>query len=116
MPRSNNAVASQARRKKVLKASKGAWGAKHKLFKTAKENLQHAMLYAYRDRRTKKREFRKLWTMRISAAVRPFGLSYSRFIHQLKINQIELNRKALAYLAVTDPKTFGEIVQSVKKS
>ena len=115
MPKTKNAVASRARRKKILKSAKGYYGGKSKLYVTAKESVEKAMLYAYRDRRTKKREFRKLWIARINAAVRPYGLSYSRFIHLLNENDILLNRKTLAYIAVNDPASFQEIVKSVSQ-
>ena len=115
MPRAKNAVASRRRRKKILKAAKGYWGGKHLLLKSAKESVQRAMLYAYRDRRRKKREFRKLWIVRINAAVRPYGLNYSRFIHLLNVNGIQLSRKVLADLAVSDPAAFSKIVESVQK-
>ena len=114
MPRSNNAVASQARRKKVLKASKGAWGAKHKLFKTAKEAVEKSLKYQYRDRRNKKRDFRNLWIARINAGVRALGMSYSVFMARLKKADIVLNRKALADLAYNDPTAFSQLVEKVK--
>lgn len=113
MPKVNKSVASRKRRKKILKAAKGYWGGKSRLLRTAKESVERAMLYAYRDRRVRKREFRKLWIARINAAVRPYGLSYSRFIHLLDKNNIDLNRKILADLAVTDPPAFEKIVKSV---
>ncbi len=115
MPRAKNSVASRKRRKKILSKAKGYWGGKSRLFKTAKESVQRAMLYAYRDRRVRKREFRKLWIVRINAAVRPFGLNYSRFIHLLAQNKVQLNRKVLADLAVSDPVVFSKIVESVNK-
>lgn len=116
MPRSKNAVASRRRRKKILNRAKGYWGAKSKLFKTAKESVQKALVYAYRDRRAKKREFRNLWTVRINAAVRNHGLNYSSFMHLLKKNQIQIDRKILAHIAVSDPGTFQQIIESVKKA
>ncbi len=116
MPRATNTPSSRKRRKKVLHAARGGWGAKSKLFRTAKENVQRAMLYAYRDRRVRKREFRKLWITRINAAVRPYGLNYSGFIHLLNQNEIRLNRKVLADLAVSDPDVFGRIIQKVNPS
>jgi len=114
MPRAKNKVASRRRRKKVLKAAKGYWGGRSKLFRTAKETVHKAMQYSYRDRRVKKREFRQLWITRINAAVRMHGLSYSQFINALNKNKIQLNRKILADLAVSDPDTFTKIVQSLK--
>ena len=116
MPRSKNSVASRRRRKKILKDAKGYWGGKSKLYKTAKESVDRALLYAYRDRRTKKREFRKLWISRINAAVRLHGLSYSTFIDLLNKNKIQINRKVLANLAVSDPIAFSKIIESVQKN
>ena len=116
MPKTKNTVASRKRRKKILKSAKGYWGGRSRLFKTAKESVERAMLYSYRDRRVRKREFRKLWITRINAAVRPHGLNYSRFIHLLGENNIQLNRKALADLAVSDPMAFSKIVESVHKA
>ena len=116
MPRAKNTVASRRRRKKILKSAKGYWGGKSRLLKTAKESVERAMLYSYRDRRVRKREFRKLWISRINAGVRPYGLNYSRFIHLLDENKIQLNRKILADLAVTDPDVFGKIVEGVNKA
>jgi len=115
MPRAKSSVASRKRRKKILKAAKGYWGGKSKLLKTAKESVEKARQYAYRDRRVKKREFRKLWITRINAAVHMHGMSYAQFMHMLKIRNIELNRKVLSDLAVSDPNAFGQLVQSVKK-
>ena len=114
MPRAKNAVASRKRRKKILKQAKGYWGGKSRLLKTAKEAVQKSLLYAYRDRRVKKREFRQLWIVRINAAVRPYGLNYSRFIHLLDKNNITLSRKVLADMAVTDPVAFQKLVESVQ--
>ena len=114
MPRARNTVNSRKRRKKILKSAKGYWGGKSRLIKTAKESVERAMLYSYRDRRVRKREFRKLWITRINAAVRPYGLNYSRFIHLLQEKKINLNRKILADLAVSDPKTFSSIIENVQ--
>jgi len=116
MPKVHKSVASRKRRKKILKQAKGYWGGKSRLLKTAKESVDQAMLYAYRDRRVRKREFRKLWITRMNAAVRPYGLNYSTFIHLLEKNNIRLNRKVLADLAVADPNTFAVIVENVKKA
>ncbi|MBN1297250.1 50S ribosomal protein L20 [bacterium] len=113
MPRATNNVASRKRRKKILKNARGYWGGKSKLLKTAKESVDKALLYAYRDRRRKKRDFRSLWIARINAAVRPHGLSYSRFMHLLKTKDVELNRKVLADLAVSDPAAFGKLIEQV---
>jgi len=114
MPRAKNTVASRNRRKKILKAAKGYRGGKSRLLKTAKEAVQRSMLYSYRDRKKRKSDFRKLWIARINAAVRPHGLSYSKFINQLNQNEITLNRKILADIAVTDPAAFSKIVEAVK--
>ena len=116
MPRSKNAVASRKRRKKILSNARGYWGGKKNLIKTAMESVDKALQYAYRDRRVKKREFRKLWIVRINAAVRPYGLSYSRFIHLLEEKNVNLNRKALADLAVSDPVAFQKLVESVQQA
>lgn len=114
MPRVKSSVSSRRRRKKILKSAKGYWGGKSRLFKTAKESVEQAMLYAYRDRRVRKREFRKLWITRINAAVRPHGMNYSGFIHLLNENKIQLNRKILADLAVSDPVVFSKILEDIK--
>ncbi len=116
MPRAKNAVASRKRRKKILKAAKGYRGAKSKLFKTAKESVQRSLQYAYRDRRVRKREFRKLWITRINAAAHMHGLNYSTFIQLLNKNDIRLDRKVLAYIAVNDPGTFKQLVDAVQKA
>jgi len=116
MPRAKNNVASRRRRKKILHNAKGYWGSKSRLFKTAKESVEQSMLYAYRDRRARKREFRKLWILRINAAIRPYGLNYSGFVHQLNEQKIQLNRKILADLAVMDPVAFSKIVEHVQKT
>ena len=113
MPRVKKAVPSRRRRKKVLLSARGYWGAKSRLFKTAKEAVEKSLLYSYRDRRNKKREFRNLWITRINAAVRPYGFSYSQFVHRLNVNHVTLSRKTLAYLAVTDPNAFSKIIESV---
>ncbi|MFC1568660.1 50S ribosomal protein L20 [bacterium] len=115
MPRAKSSVASRKRRKKILKAAKGYWGGKSKLLKTAKESVEKARQYAYRDRRVKKREFRKLWITRINAAARMHGMSYAQFIHLLQLQNINLNRKVLADLAVSDPNAFAQLIQSIKK-
>ena len=116
MPRSKNSVASRHRRKKIMKAAKGYWGGKSKLYKTAKESVDRALSYSYRDRRTKKREFRKLWISRINAAVRLHGLNYASFINLLNKNNVQINRKVLANLAVSDPAAFSKLVESVQKN
>ncbi|MCZ2102580.1 MAG: 50S ribosomal protein L20 [Chitinophagales bacterium] len=114
MPRSVNAVASRARRKKVLKAAKGYFGARSKVFTVAKNAVEKALLYAYRDRRNKKRAFRRLWITRINAATRSHGLSYSKFINLLNQKEIGLNRKVLADLAMNHPEAFKAVVDKVK--
>ncbi len=114
MPRSVNHVASRKRRKKILKAAKGYFGARSKVYTVAKNAVERAMQYSYRDRRNKKRAFRRLWIARINAAARQHGLSYSKFIHLLKENEVDLNRKVLADLAMNHPDTFKSIVNDVK--
>lgn len=114
MPRSKYSVPSHHRRKKILKLAKGYRGGRSKLLKTAKETVERALLYAYRDRRKRKSEFRKLWITRINAAVRQYGISYSAFINKLKKNNIEIDRKVLAHIAVSDPPTFEKIVKQVE--
>lgn len=115
MVRVKRGKTAHKRRKKLLKQTKGfRWGRKSK-YKAAKEALMHAGKYAYRDRRTKKREFRKLWQIRINAACRQLGISYSRFIHALKEKKIELDRKILADLAKNNPKLFEKIVEKAKE-
>ena len=113
MPRSVNSVAKRARRKKVLKQAKGFFGRRKNVWTIAKNAVDKAMLYAYRDRRNKKRTFRALWIMRINAGARAHGLSYSQFIGKLKTHNIELNRKVLADLAMNNPEAFKAIVDKV---
>lgn len=115
MPRSKYSVPSHKRRKKILKQSKGYRGGKSKLLKTAKESVEKALLYSYRDRKVRKREFRKLWIARINAAVRQNGMNYSSFINGLKRNNINLNRKILADIAVNDPEMLNNLVQIAQK-
>ena len=114
MPRSVNSVAKRARRKKVLKQAKGYFGRRKNVWTVAKNAVEKAMLYAYRDRRNKKRTFRALWIMRINAGARLHGLSYSQFMGKLKANNIDLNRKVLADLAMNDHKAFEAIVNKIK--
>ena len=114
MPRSVNTVASKARRKKVLKAAKGYWGRRKNVYTIAKNAVEKGRTYAYRDRRVKKREFRKLWILRINAGAREHGLSYSQFMGGLKKSNIDLNRKVLADLAMNHPDAFKAIVEKVK--
>jgi len=114
MPRSVNSVAKRARRKKVLKQAKGYFGRRKNVWTVAKNAVDKAMLYAYRDRKAKKRTFRSLWIMRINAAARQEGLSYSQFMGKLKTSEIGLNRKVLADLAMNNPEAFKAIVEKVK--
>jgi large subunit ribosomal protein L20 len=114
MPRANDAPASRARRKKILRLAKGYRGSRHRLFKTAKQAVDHAGQYAYRDRKQRKREFRKLWIARINAATRANGMSYSQFVNGLKKANIDINRKMLADLAVHDVDRFNQIVAIAK--
>lgn len=108
-------VASRRRKNKIRKLAKGYWGARHRWYKIAKEAVIRAHVYAYRDRKVRKREFRKLWIIRINAAVREYGLSYSKFIHGLTKAGVEINRKILADLAVNDKNAFYKIVQLSQK-
>ena len=114
MPRSVNSVAKRARRKKVLKQAKGYFGRRKNVWTIAKNAVEKGLQYAYRDRRAKKRNFRALWIMRINAASRLHGLTYSQLINKLKLNNIGINRKVLADLAVNDPDGFKAIVEKVK--
>jgi len=114
MPRSSSSVPTRHRRNKVIKAASGYYGAKSRLFKTSKEAVEKSLQYAYRDRKVRKREFRKLWIARINAGSRQFGMSYSAFMNALAKNNIQLNRKVLADLAVNDIKAFEDLVSSVK--
>ena len=114
MPRANSTVPRHRRHRKIVKQAKGYYGARKTNFKSAKDAVQKAWQYAYRDRRTNKRNFRRLWIIRINAAVRLHGLSYSKFISAMKDKNIELNRKTLAHMAVHDPDGFAEVVNSVK--
>jgi large subunit ribosomal protein L20 len=107
---------TRARRKKVLKLAKGYFGSKHRLFRTAKQQVMKSLMYAYRDRRQRKRDFRKLWITRINAAARMNGLSYNKFMHGLKVAGVDINRKMLAELAVSDEKAFAELVNIAKNA
>ena len=114
MPRVRRGTKKRKRRSKILKLAKGYWGARSHNYRTAKEAVERALLYAYRDRRTRKRDFRRLWIIRIKAAAENNGLSYSRFMYGLRKLNIELDRKILADLAVNSPQTFLHLVQKVK--
>ncbi|AEH54005.1 MULTISPECIES: 50S ribosomal protein L20 [Heyndrickxia] len=114
MPRVKGGTVTRRRRKKVLKLAKGYYGSKHTLFKVANQQVMKSYMYAYRDRRQKKRDFRKLWITRINAAARINGLSYSRLMHGLKQAGIEVNRKMLADLAVNDAQAFAELANKAK--
>ena len=116
MARVKGGTVSKNRRRKVLKQAKGYFGSKHRLYKTAQEQVFHSGAYAYRDRRQKKRDFRKLWITRINAACRMNDISYSKFMNGLSIAGIEINRKMLSELAIDNPKAFTELVEVSKKA
>ena len=116
MARVKNGATTKARHKKVLKQAKGYFGSKHRLYKTAKEQLMHSGQYAFRDRKQKKRDFRKLWITRINAACRENEISYSRFIEGLTKAGVEVNRKMLSEIAINDAASFAEIVKTAKKA
>ncbi len=112
MPRVTRGFKARRRRKKILKMAKGYVGGRHRLFRTATEAVDRALAYAYRDRRTKKRDFRKLWIVRIGAAAKQNGISYSRLMGSLKAANVELDRKVLANMAVLDPAAFTKLVEA----
>lgn len=114
MARVKNGAVTKARHKKVLKEAKGYFGSKHRLYKSAKEQLMHSGQYAFRDRKQKKRDFRKLWITRINAACRQNDISYSRFIEGLNKAGVEVNRKMLSEIAINDPKMFTELVKTAR--
>ena len=114
MPRAKGGFKTRRRRKKLLEKAKGYYGAKSRLFRVATEAVDKAMQYAYRDRKAKKREFRSLWIIRINAAVRALGISYSQFMSGMKKSNVTLNRKALADMAYNDPAAFSQLVEKVK--
>ncbi len=114
MTRATNNVAAHRRKKKIMKQARGFYGGRSKLYRTAKESVNRSLAYAYRDRRTKKRDFRRLWIVRINAAARLFGLSYSLFINGLKKAGVALDRKNLADIAARDLDTFGKLAEIAK--
>jgi len=114
MARVKGGTVTRKRRKRVLKLAKGYYGSKHRLYKVANQQVMKSLMYAYRDRRQRKREFRKLWITRINAAARLNGLSYSRLMHGLKLAGIEVNRKMLADLAISDAAAFAELANTAK--
>ncbi len=116
MPRTKTVVPGRARRKKVLKAMRGARGGRHRLYRTARETLLRALAFSYRDRRAKKREFRKLWIIRINAAARVNGMSYSTFMHGLKLANVTVDRKILADMALHDTESFAKLAQLARES
>ena len=115
MPRANSSLPRHKKHKKIIKNAKGYFGTRKSNYRTAKDAVQKSLQYSYRDRKVRKREFRKLWIIRINAAVRQHGLSYSRFIAFLKDNQMEINRKSLAYMAVHEPDSFADLVKLISK-
>ena len=114
MARTTSAVPRHRKKKRYMKAAKGYWGARSKLWRIAKNAVERGWVYSYRDRKNRKRDFRRLWITRINAAVREHGLSYSRFINGLKLSGIEVNRKVLADLAVREPVAFEALVKQAK--
>ena len=115
MPRANSSVPRHRRHRKVVKQAKGYYGARSRNFKAAKDAVEKAGLYAYRDRRQKKRQFRRLWIIRINAAARQHGLSYSQFISGLKTNGVDLDRKVLADMAMNEPNAFAELAKTISR-
>jgi len=114
MPRVKRSINARKKRRKVLEQAKGYRGTKHSSYRRAKEQVQRSLKYAYRDRRVRKREFRKLWIVRINAGAREHGLSYNTFMHGLKLAEIELDRKVLADMAVADPASFASLVEQAR--
>lgn len=114
MPRTKGGYKTRRRHKKLIKLAKGYWGQRKNVFRRAKETLERALVYSYRDRRQKKRDFRRLWQIRINAAARMQGLNYSKFMGGLKKAGIILDRKVLAYLAITEPEVFNKLVEIAK--
>ena len=113
MPRSNSSVPRHRRHRKIVKLAKGYRGARNSNFKAAKDAVEKGMLYAYRDRRQKKRQFRRLWIIRINAAARQHGLSYSQFISKIKAKGIQLDRKVLADMAMNEPDAFAQLAKAI---
>jgi large subunit ribosomal protein L20 len=116
MPRVKRSVHARKKRRKVLDQASGYWGLKHSSYRRAKEQVERSLVYAYRDRKTKKRVLRRLWIIRINAAARQHGLSYNQFVSGLKKANVELDRKVLADLAVSDPAAFGAIAEQAKSA
>jgi large subunit ribosomal protein L20 len=116
MPRVKRSVHARKKRRKVLSQAKGYWGLKNSSYRYAKEQVEHSLKYAYRDRRAKKRTFRRLWIMRINAGARANGMSYNQFIAGCKAANVELDRKVLAELAVSDPEGFAAIAEHAKSA
>ncbi|HST90127.1 MAG TPA: 50S ribosomal protein L20 [Ktedonobacterales bacterium] len=114
MPRVKRGVTARKKHKKILKRTEGHWGARHKLIKTARESMMHALRYSYRDRRNRKRDMRQLWITRINAASRMYGIKYSDLIHGLALAQVDVDRKILADLAVTDLAAFGALAKAAR--
>jgi len=114
MPRVKRSVHARKKRRKILEEAKGYYGTKKSSYRRAKEQVQRSLKYAYRDRRVRKREFRKLWIVRINAGARANGLSYNEFMHGLKLAEIELDRKVLAELAVSDPTFFASLAEKAR--
>ena len=113
MPKTKNNVASRAKRRKLLKLAKGYWGSRSKVYTVAKHSVEKGLQYAYRDRKNKKRTFRQLWIIRINAAARLNGTTYSRLMNAMKIKEIDINRKVLASIAVENPNAFTDLVKFV---
>jgi len=115
VPRVKRAVHAKKKRRKVLKLAKGYYGAKSRTYRAAKEQVTHSLVYSYRDRKARKRNFRKLWIIRINAAARENGLSYSKLVNGLKLADIDINRKMLSDMAVSDPESFAKVASLAKE-
>ena len=116
MPRVKRSVHARKKRRKVLEQARGYWGLKHSSYRRAKEQVEKSLVYAYRDRRVRKRDFRRLWIQRINAAARQEGMSYSTFMHGLTLAGVELDRKVLADIAVRDPETFRRFAETAREA